>query len=107
MSFAFAQLPFARITNLLSFVFLLMSFLLIIRNSLAGQVRMFAVQSGVLTGLAAVVAYFGGSRELFGVAAAFAIIKVIVIPSVLNRAVTKMGIQRTVAPYLGTSVTLA
>ena len=84
-----------------------MSFLLIIRNSLAAQVRMFAVQSGVLTALAAVVAYFGGSRELFGVAVVFAIVKVIVIPRVLNRAVTKIGIQRAVAPYLGTSMTLA
>lgn len=103
----FAELPFARIANLLSFMFLVMSFLLIIRNSLSAQVRMFAIQSGVLTALAAVVAYFGGSAELFGVAVVFAIIKVVVIPNVLNRAVAKLGIQRGVAPYLGTSVTLA
>src|SRR5438094_2112603 len=83
-----------------------MSFLLIIRNSLAAQVRMFAVQSGVLAALAAVVAFFGGSRELFGVAVAFAVIKVIVIPNVLNRAVAKIGMQRAVSPYLGTSMTL-
>src|SRR5437667_272508 len=82
-------------------------FLLLIRNSLSAQVRMFAVQSGVLSALAAVVAYFGGSRELFGVAVLFAFIKVIVIPNVLTRAVSKIGIQRAVAPYLGTSVTLA
>ena len=100
-------MPFDRIANLLSFIFLLMSFLLIIRNSLAAQVRMFAVQSGVLTALAAVVAYFGGSGELFGVAVVFAVIKVIMIPNVLNRAVTKIGIQKAVAPYLGTSMTLA
>jgi hydrogenase-4 component E len=87
-------------------MFLLMSFLLIIRNSLAGQVRMFAAQSAVLTILAAVVAYFGGSLELFGVAVVFAVIKVFVIPSVLMRAVTKIGIQRAVAPYLNTTMTL-
>jgi hydrogenase-4 component E len=97
---------FARIANLLSFIFLLMSFLLIIRNSLAAQVRMFAVQSGVLTTLAVVVAWFGSSPELLWVAVVFAVIKVIVIPRVLTRAVTKIGIQRAVAPYLGTSVTL-
>ena len=104
---SFAELPFARISNLLSFIFLLMSFLLIIRNSLAAQVRMFAIQSAVLAALAAVVAYFSGSFELFGVAVVFAIMKVIVIPNVLTRTVTKIGIQRSVAPYLGTSVTLA
>src|ERR1051326_1971191 len=101
------ELPFARITNLLCFIFLLMSFLLLIRNSLAAQVRMFALQSSVLSALAAVVAYFSGNRELFGVAVVFALIKVVVIPNVLNRAVTKIGLQRAVAPYLGTSITLA
>src|SRR2546425_7445422 len=83
-----------------------MSFLLLMQNSLAAQVRMFAVQSGVLSALAAAVAFFGGSKELFSVAVGFALIKVIVIPNVLNRAVTKIGIQRAVAPYLGTSATL-
>jgi hydrogenase-4 component E len=99
--------PFGKIANLLSFLFLLMSFLLIVRNSLAGQVRMFAIQSGILAALAAVVALFGGRLELFGVAAVFTIIKVIVIPNVLNRAVARIGMQRAVAPYLGTSTTLA
>src|SRR5207237_4479354 len=104
---SFPGLPFARIANLLAFLFLVMSFLLLVRNSLAAQVRMFAVQSGVLSALAAVVAYFGGNRELFGVAVVFAIIKVVVIPNVLNRAVINIGLQRAVAPYLGTSPTLA
>src|SRR5438105_5293365 len=101
------MLPFARVANLLSFSFLVMSFLLIIRNSLAAQVRMFAVQSAVLAALATVVALFGGSKELLSVAVVLVIIKVIVIPNVLNRAIAKIGIQRAVAPYLGTSVTLA
>ena len=83
-----------------------MSFLLIIRNNLAAQVWMFAAQSAVLTVLAAVVAYFGRSWELFGVAVVFAIIKVFVIPNVLMRTVAKIGIQRGVAPYLNTSMTL-
>src|SRR2546422_2362059 len=99
-------MPFAKLANLLSFVFLLTSFLLIIRNSLTGQVRMFAIQSGVLAMLAAVVSIFGGRVELLGVALVFAIIKVIVIPSVLARAVNKIGIQAVVRPYLGTSMTL-
>jgi hydrogenase-4 component E len=99
-------MPFGRVANLLSFFFLATSFLLIIRNSLAGQVRMFAIQSGILAALAAVVAFFSGSRELFGVALVFASVKVFVIPNVLNRTVTKIGMQRAVAPYLGVSATL-
>jgi hydrogenase-4 component E len=104
---SFVQLPFARVANMLAFLFLLMSFLLNIRNSLAAQVRMFAIQSGVLSILAAAIAYFGERFELFGIAIVFAIMKVVVIPSVLTRTVTKVGLQRSVAPYLGTSATLA
>jgi hydrogenase-4 component E len=100
-------MPFAKIANLLSLLFLLTSFLLIIRNSLAGQVQMFAIQSGLLAMLAAVVAHFGGSAELFVIAIVFAVIKVILIPRILARAVSRIGIQRAVRPYLGTSMTLA
>jgi hydrogenase-4 component E len=100
------MLPFTRVANLLSFVFLVMSFLLIIRRSLSAQVRMFAAQSVVLSALAAVVAFFARSMELFGVAVVLAIVKVVVIPKVFNRAIAKIGMQRSVAPYLGTSATL-
>src|SRR5947207_5922412 len=106
MGLTLDMLPFTRITNLLSFVFLVTSFLLIIRASLAGQVRMFAVQSAVLSVLAAVVALFGNSMELLGVAVVLAVVKVVIIPKVFNRAIAKIGIQRSVAPYLGTSATL-
>lgn len=99
-------MPFPSIANLLSFIFLLMSFLLIVRNSLSGQVRMFAVQSGILTALAVAVAWFEGSWELLGVAVVLGLIKVIVIPKILTRAVNNIGIQKAVAPYLGTSMTL-
>src|SRR5262245_13267853 len=99
-------MPFSKITNLLAFIFLATSFLLIIRSSLSAQVRMFAVQSGILAALAVVVAYFGRSGELLAVAVLFGVIKVFVIPGVLNRTVTKIGMQRAVAPYLGTSTTL-
>src|ERR1051325_7682987 len=106
MGLTLGMLPFTRITNLLSFVFLVTSFLLIIRASLAGQVRMFAVQSAVLSILAAVVALFGNSLELLGVAVVLAVVKVIVIPKVFNRAIAKIGSQRALAPYRGTSATL-
>src|SRR5262249_8917303 len=83
-----------------------MSFLLIVRNSLSGQVRMFAIQSGILAALAGVVALFGGRLELLSVPAVFDIMKVVVMPSGLNRTVARIGMQRAVAPYMGTSSTL-
>lgn len=102
-----ALILFPKLVNLLSFIFLGTTFLLIVRRNLAGQVRLFAVQSIVLAVLAALVAGFTRSLELFAVAIAVVLLKGVVIPRVLNRAVTRIGLQRSAAPYLETPASLA
>jgi hydrogenase-4 component E len=102
-----AHVLFPKLVNLLSFLFLGTTFLLIVRRNLAGQVRLFAIQSLVLGSLAALVAGFARSIELFVVAVVLILLKGAIIPRVLNRAVTRIGLQRGVAPYLGTPVSLA
>ncbi len=97
---------FPKLVTLLSFTVLGAAFLLIVRRDLAGQVRLFAVQSLTLAVLAAVIAAFTRSIELAGVAAALALLKVVVIPRVLTRAVAKIGLQPAALPYLGTPATL-
>lgn len=98
---------FPKLTTLLSFLFLSTTFLLIVRRHLAGQVRLFAGQSFVLAVLAGLVAGFTRSFELFAVAIAVILLKGIVIPHVLNRAVNRIGLQRSAAPYLETPASLA
>ena len=97
---------FPKLVTLLSFTVLGAAFLLIVRRDLAGQVRLFAVQSLTLAVLAAVIAAFTRSIELAGVAAALALLKVVVIPRVLTRAVAKIGLQPAALPDLGTPATL-
>jgi hydrogenase-4 component E len=97
---------FPNLVNLLSFIALGTTFLVIVRGNLAAQVRLFAWQSTVLAILAAIVAAFTGSLELFGVAVVLALLKSIFIPRVLNRAVTDIGVQVSTAPYLGPSAAL-
>ena len=97
---------FPKLVTLLSFTVLGAAFLLIVRRDLAGQVRLFAVQSLTLAILAAVIAAFTRSVELASVAAALAVLKVVVIPRVLTRAVAKIGLQPAASPYLGTPATL-
>ncbi|MDE2180557.1 MAG: hypothetical protein KGJ40_06890, partial [candidate division NC10 bacterium] len=82
---------FPKLVTLLSFTALGTAFLLIVRRDLAGQVRIFAAQSLTLTILAAVVAAYTRSIELSSVALALALLKVFIIPRVLNRAVAKIG----------------
>ncbi|MDE2059959.1 MAG: hypothetical protein KGJ27_09600 [candidate division NC10 bacterium] len=97
---------FPRLVTLLSFAMLGTAFLLIVRRDLAGQVRIFAMQSMVLAILAATVAAFTKSVELTSVALILVFLKVFIIPRVLNRAVTKIGLQRAALPYLSTPATL-
>ena len=96
----------SKLVNLLSFVAFGLTILLIVRARLEGQVRVFALQSFVLAFLSVLIAIYTGSFQLFGVGVALVIVKVVVIPRVLNRAVAKIGISRVAAPYLGTAPAL-
>jgi hydrogenase-4 component E len=93
---------FPKLVNLLVSLALGTAFLLIARKDLRGQVRLFAAQSFVVSILAAVIAVFADSAELFAVALGLVFVKGFIIPAILNRAVSRIGVQRTVAPYLGT-----
>src|SRR6266545_1864240 len=90
----------SKLVNLLSFAALGLTILLIIRTRLEGQVQAFALQSVVLALLAVLIAVYSGSVELFGVGVALAVVKVVIIPRVLNRAVAKIGLSRVAAPSL-------
>ena len=97
---------FPKLVNLLASLALGTSFVLIARRDLRGQVRLFAAQSFFVSIVAAVVAVFARSAELFAVALGLVLIKVFIIPAILNRAVLRIGLQRAVAPYLGTPAAL-
>ncbi|MEW6209943.1 MAG: hydrogenase [Acidobacteriota bacterium] len=97
---------FPKLVNLLASLVLGMAFLLIARGDLRGQVKLFAAQSFFLSLLAALISVFTLSAELFAVAAGLVIIKVVAVPAILNRAVSRIGLQRAVAPYLGAPAAL-
>lgn len=97
---------FPKLVNLLASLVLGMAFLLIARGNLRGQVKLFAAQSFFLSLLAALIAVFTLSAELFVVALGLVIIKVLVVPAILNRAVSRIGLQRAVTPYLGAPAAL-
>ena len=96
----------SKAVNLLSFVALGLTILLIVRTRLEGQVRAFEWQSYVLALLSVLIALYSGSVELFGVGVALVVVKGVVIPRVLNRAVANIGLERVAAPYLATAPAL-
>src|SRR3972149_270490 len=96
----------SKAVNLLSFVALGLTILLIVRTRLEGQVRVFALQSLVLALLAEMIALYSGSLELLAVGVALVVVKGVMIPRVLNRAVAIIGLERVAAPYLATAPAL-
>jgi hydrogenase-4 component E len=106
MGVAMSEEVLSKAVNLLSFVALGLNFLLIVRTRLEGQVRAFEWQSYVLALLSMLIALYSGSVELFGVGVALIVVKGVVIPRVLNRAVANLGLLRVAVPYLGTAPAL-
>jgi hydrogenase-4 component E len=98
---------FSKATSLLSFLVLGTTILLILRQGLTGQVHMFALQSFILAILATLVAAYAHSAGLFAIAVLLFIIKGIILPRVLVRAVTNIGLGRAAAPYVSPPVALA
>jgi len=96
----------SKAVNLLAFVALGLTILLIVKTSLEGQVRVFGLQSLVLALLSILIALYSGSIELFGVGVVLVVVKGVMIPRVLNRAVAKIGLARVAAPYMGTAPAL-
>jgi hydrogenase-4 component E len=85
------------LANLLAFLGLVTALLALWRQSRPGRLRLFTAQSALLTGLAVTIAVFSGHARLFAVAAAFAVIKVGLIPRALGRIALGSAL-RPVAP---------
>jgi hydrogenase-4 component E len=85
------------LANLLVFLGLLAALLGVWRQSRPARLRLFAAQSALLAALAVTIAVFSGHWRLLGVAVAFAVIKVGLIPRALAR-ITLGSTVRPVAP---------
>ena len=93
-----------QLINLLAFVGLVAALLAVWRQSWPGRLRLFVLQSLLLAALAATLAIFSKQWGLLAVAAAFAVVKGVVIPRVLTR-ITAGAPLRRAAP--GRSVGVA
>jgi hydrogenase-4 component E len=85
------------LTNLLAFLGLVLTLLIVWRESWPGRLRLFVAQSLVLALLAAVIGLHAGKASLLAVAAVVVLVKAVVIPRVLARMATGAPV-RPVAP---------
>ena len=79
---------------------LVFQLLLVVQRMLFTSIRLFALQSLLLTGIAGIVAYFHNATHVYIVAALTLIGKVVFLPWLLNRQVRRIGINQEIEPLL-------
>jgi len=97
---------FSQLTTLGSSMVLLFGVVLLCRRSLYAYVEVFRWQSLVLTALLVVVGHFGNAPEIYVVAVVFFALKVVFIPSYLERLAKRVGAERESQPYVNITSSL-
>ena len=97
---------FAQVCVLGSSLVLIFGLILLWRRGVTAYITAFKWQSIVLSALTAVVGYFGDDHELYWVAAALAVLKVVIIPRLLRRMERRFATERELQPYVNTPTSL-
>jgi len=97
---------FSQLSTLGSSVILLFGIALLWRKSLHAYADAFKWQSVALTVMFIIIGYFGDDHELYFVAVALFILKVLVIPHFLQRMEKRFGDHRELQPYVNVASSL-
>ena len=97
---------FAQLVVLESSLALIFGLVLLWRRRVPAYVNAFTWQSLVLAAVAATVAWLGGHRELYLVAALLVAVKGVAIPWLLRRMERRFASERELAPYVNTATSL-
>ena len=90
----------SRLITLLASLMLVFQLLLVVQRMLITNIRLFALQSLLLTAIAAVVAYAYGAWHLLVVVVLTFLGKVIFLPWLLTRLVRRIKIEQEVRPFV-------
>jgi hydrogenase-4 component E len=90
----------AQLITLCAALMLVLQLLLVVQSMLLTNIRLFALQSLMLTAIAATVAYFYNAEHVYIVAVLTLIGKVIFLPWLLNRQVRRINIIQELEPLL-------
>jgi hydrogenase-4 component E len=90
----------AQLIALLAVLMLVMQLLLVVQRMLLTSIRLFALQSLFLAGIAAVIGFFHGAFHVYVVAVLTLAGKVLLLPWLLNRQVRRIGIVQEIEPLI-------
>ena len=90
----------SQVITLMAALMLVVQLLMIAQRMLLTNIRLFALQSLLLAGIAAVVAYHHNASHVYVIAVLTIIGKVIFLPWLLNRLVHRIQIHEEIEPLL-------
>lgn len=90
----------AHLITLMAALMLVVQLLMIAQRMLLTSIRLFAIQSLLLAGIATVVAYYHDANHVYLIAALTVIGKVVFLPRLLNRLVHRIQIHQEIEPLL-------
>ena len=97
---------FSQLSVMGSSLVLIFGLILLWRRGVTAYISAFTWQSIVLSAVTAIVAYFGVDHELYWVAGALFLLKVLVIPRLLTRMERRFAAERELDPYVNTATSL-
>jgi hydrogenase-4 component E len=92
--------------TLLAAGMLVLQLLMVVQRMLLTNIRLFALQSLMLAGIAAIIAYFHNAGHVYAVAVLTLIGKVFFLPWILNRLVRRIQIHQEIEPLLNSTASM-
>jgi hydrogenase-4 component E len=92
--------------TLLAAGMLVIQLLMVVQGMLLTNIRLFALQSLMLTAIAAIIAYFHNATHVYWVAGLTLIGKVFFLPWLLNRIVRRIQIHQEIEPLLNSTASM-
>ena len=92
--------------TLLAAAMLVIQLLMVVQRMLLTNIRLFALQSLMLTGIAAIIAYFHNATHVYVVAVLTLVGKVFFLPWLLNRLVRRIQIDQEIEPLLNSTASM-
>ena len=96
----------SRMIMLMATAMLVLQFLMVGQKLLKTNIRLFAIQSFFLTGIAGTIAYFHHAPHIYIAAGMTLVLKVIVVPWFLQRMIDRIQIHHEVEPFINTPLSL-
>src|ERR1019366_1187540 len=95
-----------RMITLMAALVLVLQIAMVAQRWLVTNIRVFAVQSLLLAGIANTIAYFNHAPEIYIAAALTFVVKVVFLPILMERLVAKIGIRQEIEPLINVPVSV-